>query len=51
MIHCSHNAYEPFAIKLDPIETGFMVEVVTDCSRAAEIMGDTEKKFDRVGAY
>jgi hypothetical protein len=51
MIHCSHNAYEPFAKKLDPVETGFMVEVVTDCSRAAEIMGDTENNFERVGAY
>jgi len=51
MIHCSHNAYEPFAIKLDPVKTGFMVEVITNCSRAAELMGDTEKEFERVGAY
>jgi hypothetical protein len=51
MIHCSHNAYEPFAKQIDPIETGFVGEVITDCPRAAEIMGDTEKKFDRVGAY
>lgn len=51
MVHCSHNAYEPFAIKLEPLEIGFMVEVITDCSRAAEIMGDSEQKFERVGAY
>jgi len=25
--------------------------VVTECSRASEIMGDTEKEFERVGAY
>lgn len=51
MVHCSHNAYEPFAIKLEPLEIGFIGEVITDCSRAAEIMGDSEQKFERVGAY
>jgi hypothetical protein len=51
MIHCSHNAYEPFAIKINPVEQGFVGEVVTDCSRAADIMGDSENKFERVGAY
>jgi len=51
MVHCSHNAYEPFAIKIDPVETGFVGEVITKCSRAAEIMGDTENNFERVGAY
>ena len=50
-IHCSHNGYEPFAKQIDPVETGFVGEVITECPRAAEIMGDTEKKFDRVGAY
>jgi hypothetical protein len=24
---------------------------MTECPRAAEIMGDTEKEFERVGAY
>ena len=51
MIHCSHNAYEPFAKKLDPVETGFMVEVITECPRASEIMGDKDTSFERVGAY
>jgi hypothetical protein len=51
MVHCSHNAYEPFAKKLEPIETGFVGEVVTECPRAAEIMGDTETNFERVGSY
>jgi hypothetical protein len=51
IIHCAYNAYEPFAIKIDPVETGFVGEVFTNCSRAAEIMGDNEKEFERVGAY
>lgn len=51
MVHCSHNAYEPFANVIDQIETGFVGEVVTDCPRAAEIMNDKETKFERVGAY
>jgi hypothetical protein len=51
MIHCSHNAYEPFAISVDPVEHGFVGEVVTDCPRAAEIMGDKDTSFERVGAY
>jgi len=51
MIHCSHNAYEPFSIKIDPVETGFVGEVITKCARAAEIMRDTENEFERVGAY
>jgi len=51
MVHCSHNAYEPFANVIDQIETGFVGEVVTDCPRAAEIMNDKETNFERVGAY
>ena len=51
LIHCSHNAYEPFAISVDPVEHGFVGEVVTDCPRAAEIMGDKDTSFERVGAY
>jgi hypothetical protein len=51
MVHCSHNAYEPFAKRLHPVETGFLIEVVTECPRAAEIMGDSESKFERIGAY
>lgn len=51
IVHCSHNAYEPFARKLEPVDTGFVGEVITECPRAAEIMGDTENVFERVGAY
>ena len=51
LIHCSHNAYEPFAISVDPVEHGFVGEVVTDCPRASEIMGDKDTSFERVGAY
>lgn len=51
LVHCAYNAYEPFAVKLEPTEFGFVGEVMTECPRAAEIMGDTEKEFERVGAY
>ena len=51
MFHCSHNAYEPHAIPIVPVEHGFVGEVVTDCPRASEIMGDKETSFERKGAY
>lgn len=51
MIHCSYNAYEPFAKKLDPVETGFIVEIIKDCPRAAKIMGDDNTTFERVAVY
>lgn len=51
MIHCSHNAYEPYAIKIDPVERGFVGEVVTECTKASEIMCDKETSFERKGAY
>jgi hypothetical protein len=51
LIHCSHNAYEPFALKIDQVEEGFVGEVVTDSPRAAQIMDDPESKFERVAAY
>jgi len=51
MIHCSYNAYEPFSNRINPIDVGFMGEVVTNCSRAAEIMGDCESNFERIGVY
>ena len=51
MVHCSHNAYEPFALKIEPTEKGFVGEVVTECSRASEIMKDSENTFERIGAY
>jgi hypothetical protein len=28
-----------------------MGEVITNCPRAAEIMGDCESNFERIGAY
>tara|TARA_B100001996_G_scaffold187858_1_gene143754 strand:- start:920 stop:1666 length:747 start_codon:yes stop_codon:yes gene_type:complete len=51
MIHCSHNAYEPTAKRIDPVDVGFVGEVITECPRAAEILGDSVIKYDRVGAY
>tara|TARA_B110000858_G_scaffold94936_1_gene109432 strand:- start:48 stop:428 length:381 start_codon:yes stop_codon:yes gene_type:complete len=51
MIHCSHNAYEPFALKIDQVDEGFVGEVVTNSPRAAQIMDDNESNFERVAAY
>jgi len=51
MIHCSHNAYEPWARILDKVERGFVGEVVTECPRAAKIFNDVETTFERKGAY
>lgn len=51
LVHCAYNAYEPFAVKLEPTVTGFVGEVVTECPRAAKIMGDAEYSFERVAAY
>lgn len=51
MIHCSHNAYEPFAKRIEPVEKGFVGEVVIECPRAAKIMGDSEITFERIASY
>jgi hypothetical protein len=50
MIHCVYDR-EPFAIKTDALETGFIGEIIYDCKRASEIMGDTTTSFKREGAY
>lgn len=51
MIHCSHNAYEPFAKRIEPVDTGFVGEVVEECPEAAKIFGDTESSFTRVAQF
>jgi len=50
MIHCVYER-EPFAIKTDALETGFIGEIIYECKRASEIMGDTAFSFKREGAY
>lgn len=50
-VHCSHNAYEPFAKKLEPVDSGFVGEVIAKCSRAAAIMNDTSDTFVREPMY
>lgn len=47
-VHCSHNAYEPFAVHINPVTTGFIGEIVMECSEASKIMGDTDNIFERV---
>lgn len=49
-VHCSHNAYEPFAKELDKVETGFVGEIITACPQASKIMNDTESVFERIAA-
>ncbi len=49
-VHCSHNAYEPFARELDKVESGFVGEVVTECPQASKIMNDIENTFERIAA-
>ena len=49
MIHCIYER-EPFAIKTDELETGFIGEIIYECKRASEIMGDTVYSYKREGA-
>jgi hypothetical protein len=51
MIHCSHNAYEPFAKRIEPVDTGFVGEVCEKCPEAATIFGDPENSFVRCAQF
>ena len=51
MIHASHNAYEKFAKRVEPKDTGFVGEVVEECAEAAKIFGDSETRFDRCAQF
>ena len=53
MIHCSHNAYEKFAKRIDAVSTGFCGEIETHCPEATQIFeGEgAESTFERVAAY
>jgi hypothetical protein len=51
MIHCSYNAYEPFAKRIDPVEKGFVGEVAENCPEAAEIFNDTDVSFTRLPQF
>tara|TARA_B100000287_G_scaffold101859_2_gene94132 strand:- start:829 stop:1572 length:744 start_codon:yes stop_codon:yes gene_type:complete len=51
MIHCSHNAYEPFVKRIEPVDTGFVGEVCEKCPEAATIFGDVENSFTRVAQF
>ena len=54
-LHCnfytSHNNYEPFCKILEPVETGFIGEVIEECPRAAHIFEEKDTVFKRVGQY
>lgn len=51
MIHCSHNAYEKFAKRVEPVDEGFVGEVVESCPEAAEIFSDTDTSFTRIPQF
>ena len=47
-VHCSYNKYEPFAVDIDKLETGFMGEVVYTAPNACKIFGEDENTvFER----
>ena len=49
--YTSHNNYEPFCKILNPVETGYMGEVIEDCPVAASIFLDNTTVFKRTGQY
>ena len=51
MIHCSHNAYESFATRIEPVDVGFVGEVVNDCPEAAKIFEDEATTFERIPEF
>jgi hypothetical protein len=51
MIHASHNAYEKFATRVEPVDTGFVGEVVESCPEAAKIFNDTDVSFTRLAQF
>jgi hypothetical protein len=51
MIHASHNAYEKFAKRVEPKDTGFVGEVVEECPEAAKIFNDVDVSFTRLPQF
>jgi hypothetical protein len=51
MIHASHNAYEKFAKRVEPKDTGFVGEVVEECAEAANIFNDVDVSFTRLPQF
>lgn len=51
VIYTSHNSFEPFCKHIDPVETGFMGEIIEECPRAAEIFGEKHTYFKREAQY
>jgi hypothetical protein len=51
MIHASHNAYEKFAKRVEPKDTGFVGEVVEECAEAAKIFNDVDVSFTRLPQF
>jgi hypothetical protein len=51
MIHCSYNAYEKFAKRVEPVDKGFVGEVVESCPEAAKIFNDVDVSFTRLPQF
>lgn len=50
-IHTSHNDFEPFCVKIEPVEVGFCGEVICETPNASKIFNDSTKSFIREGVY
>lgn len=47
-VHCSHNKYEPFAKDVEPVEEGYVGEVIYTAPNACKIFGEDENQsFER----
>lgn len=41
-VHCSYNKYEPFAVDIDRLETGYVGEIIYTAPNASRIFGENE---------
>ena len=51
VFYTSHNNFEPFCKHIEPVETGFIGEIIKECPRAAKIFGEKDTYFIRKGQY
>lgn len=51
VIYTSHNSFEPFCKHIEPVETGFMGEVIEECPISSKIFGEETDVFERVAKY
>lgn len=51
VFYTSHNSFEPFCKHIEPVETGFIGEIIEKCPRAAKIFDEKHDVFERVSSY